>query len=64
MTDGTTCIGNDVGSDKISCWTAKDMMPKELVRVFVDIFKNKDKRMNDVPTKEMRRYFDIENIKL
>ena len=64
MTDGTTCIGNDVGSDKISCWTAKDMMPKELIRTFVDVFKNRDKRMNDVPTKEMRRYFDIENIKL
>lgn len=63
-TDGTTCIGNDVGSDKISCWTAKDMMPKELIRTFVDIFKNRDKRMNDAPTKEMRRYFDIENIKL
>jgi len=64
MTDGSSCIGNDVGSDAVSCWTAKDEMPKDLIRTFVDIFKNRDKRMNDAPTKEMRKYFDIENIKL
>ncbi len=64
MTDGSSCIGNDVGSDAISCWTAKDEMPKDLIRTFVDIYKNRDKRMNDAPTKEIRKYFDIENIKL
>lgn len=64
MTEGTTCIGNDVGSDEVACWTAKDMMPKDLIRTFADIFKSRDKRMNDAPTKEMKKYFDIENIKL
>ncbi len=64
MTDGSSCIGNDVGSDVISCWTAKDEMPKDLIRTFVDIYKNRDKRMNDAPTKEMRKYFYIENIKV
>ncbi len=41
-----------------------DEMPKDLIRTFVDIYKNRDKRMNDAPTNEMRKYFVIENIKL
>lgn len=64
MTDDSTCIGDDVGPNVVSCWTAKDEMPKDLIRTFVDIFKNKDKRINEAPTKEMRKYFVVENIKL
>ena len=59
MTDGSSCIGNDVGSDVVSCWTAKDEMPKDLIRILVDVYKNKDKGMNEAPTKEMRNTIDV-----
>jgi hypothetical protein len=64
-TEGTTCIGSDLDTEKVECWTIKQMDDGDCMRALVEhISPDPEGEEHKLPKDWIRPLFDIEMIRL
>jgi hypothetical protein len=64
MTNGTACIGSDLDTDKVECWTVKNFSKWNCIRAFKEKIFPIEKGDSTFPHKWVRPLFNVEMIDL